>query len=827
MVVKDLAKELNLSEELILSTLKALKLRAKGEAQELSPAVTTVLKAELESKGLIPKQEPEKKPVKKAAPKKPAQPKEKPDESKEKPAKKKKEPVKDTRRESAIIIDPGYAPEVLAKKAAAVKIELPEKPVEKPVPDPVDNEVKQEPAKVLPNELAQFEHPVPKAPTDAGHKTVVKKVVKKIVTVKRSPADAPAFVAVQPLPKRRPSSRDDRGRHDTKAPSDHSVSTEAAQAAAVPAKRDGPLTDIEIKVPLTVGDLAFKLQQKANIVLKTLMGMKIFAHINQNLGADIVSKICEEFGFRLVEVKSQEEQALATNVKEEEDPALLRPRAPVVTFMGHVDHGKTSLLDAIRKTKVVDTEHGGITQHIRAYSVTLPKGKITFLDTPGHAAFTAMRARGAHVTDLVVLVVAANEGIMPQTEEAIDHARAAKVPLVVALNKIDLKDADIDMVKKQLMEHDLSPEDWGGKTVVVPVSAMTGQGIDDLLDMILLESEMLQLKANPDKHAAGIVVEAHLSPGKGALATLIVQSGTLKEGDIIVMGPHYGKIKAMFDDHQRHLSEAGPSTPVEILGLPAVPAAGERFIVLDSEKLAREITSVREEKVKAERLRETTKITLEDMLAKTSAEEVRELNIVLKADVQGSVEALKGALLKVPSENKEVAIRFIHSGVGEVNPSDVILAHVSKAIIIAFNVGTSATANEELEHSPVDIRRYNVIYDIVNDVKTALEGMLKPDTKRLFIARAEVRQVFNLSRSGIVAGCFILKGRMRPRLNVDLMRNGETVITSKIVTLKRFKDDVKEVGEGFECGIALDRFNDYQPGDIIEAFEIQNIARTL
>jgi len=827
MVVKDLAKELNLSEELIISTLKALKLRAKGEAQELSPAVTTVLKAELESKGLIPKQEPEKKPVKKAAPKKPAQPKEKPDESKEKPAKKKKEPVKDTRRESAIIIDPGYAPEVLAKKAAAVKIELPEKPVEKPVPDPVDNEVKQEPAKVLPNELAQFEHPVPKAPTDAGHKTVVKKVVKKIVTVKRSPADAPAFVAVQPLPKRRPSSRDDRGRHDTKAPSDHSVSTEAAQAAAVPAKRDGPLTDIEIKVPLTVGDLAFKLQQKANIVLKTLMGMKIFAHINQNLGADIVSKICEEFGFRLVEVKSQEEQALATNVKEEEDPALLRPRAPVVTFMGHVDHGKTSLLDAIRKTKVVDTEHGGITQHIRAYSVTLPKGKITFLDTPGHAAFTAMRARGAHVTDLVVLVVAANEGIMPQTEEAIDHARAAKVPLVVALNKIDLKDADIDMVKKQLMEHDLSPEDWGGKTVVVPVSAMTGQGIDDLLDMILLESEMLQLKANPDKHAAGIVVEAHLSPGKGALATLIVQSGTLKEGDIIVMGPHYGKIKAMFDDHQRHLSEAGPSTPVEILGLPAVPAAGERFIVLDSEKLAREITSVREEKVKAERLRETTKITLEDMLAKTSAEEVRELNIVLKADVQGSVEALKGALLKVPSENKEVAIRFIHSGVGEVNPSDVILAHVSKAIIIAFNVGTSATANEELEHSPVDIRRYNVIYDIVNDVKTALEGMLKPDTKRLFIARAEVRQVFNLSRSGIVAGCFILKGRMRPRLNVDLMRNGETVITSKIVTLKRFKDDVKEVGEGFECGIALDRFNDYQPGDIIEAFEIQNIARTL
>jgi translation initiation factor IF-2 len=833
MVVKELAIELHLSEELILSTLKALKLRAKGEAQELSPAVIMVLKAELEGKGLIPKQEPEKKPVKKAAPKKPAQPKEKAEEPKDKPAKKKKEPAKDkdARRESAIIIDPGYSPEALAKKAAVAKVGAPEKPVEKSVLEPVavKKEEKAEPTKVLPNELAQFEKPAQKGPADAGHKKIIKKIVTKIVTVKKSPADAPAFVSVQPLPRRRPSSRDERGaRHDAqKVSSDHPTSTDAAQVAVAPAKREGPLQDIEIKVPLTVGDLAFKLQQKANVVLKTLMGMKIFAHINQNLGADIVSKICEEFGYRLVEVKSQEEQAIADHVKEEEDPALLKPRAPVVTFMGHVDHGKTSLLDAIRKTKVVDSEHGGITQHIRAYSVNLPKGRITFLDTPGHAAFTAMRSRGAHITDLVVLVVAANEGIMPQTEEAIDHARAAKVPIVVALNKIDLKDADIDMVKKQLMEHDLAPEDWGGKTVVVPVSAVTGQGIDNLLDMILLESEMLQLRANPDKHAAGIVVEAHLSPGKGALATLIVQSGTLKEGDIVVLGPHFGKIKAMFDDHQRHLKEAGPSTPVEILGLPAVPEAGERFIILDSEKVAREITSVRSEKVKAERLRETTKITLEDMLAKTSAEEVRELNIVLKADVQGSVEALKGALLKVPSENKEVAIRFIHSGVGEVNPSDIILAHVSKAIIIAFNVGTSATANEEVERSPVDVRRYNVIYDIVNDVKTALEGMLKPDTKRLFISRAEVRQVFNLSRSGIVAGCFILKGRMRPRLNVDLMRNGETVITSKIVTLKRFKDDVKEVGEGFECGIALDRFNDYQPGDIIEAFETQNIARTL
>jgi translation initiation factor IF-2 len=832
MVVKEFAQGYKLSEELILSTLKTLKLRAKGEAQELSPAVIMVLKAELEEKGLIPK-EPEKKPVKKAAPKKAAQPKDKPAAQKETPAKKKKESDKDPneRRGSAIIVDRGYSPEVLAKKAAAAKVEKVEKAPQS-VPEPVvlKKEEHPVPAKVLPNELAQFEHPAKPSPAADQHKKIIKKVVKKIVTVKRSQADAPAFVSVQPLPKRRPPARDERGvRHDAqKTSTDHPVPTDAtAQAAPAPAKREGPLVDIEIKVPLTVGDLAFKLQQKANVVLKTLMGMKIFAHINQNLGAEIANKVCEEFGYKLIEVKSQEEQVMADHVKEEEDPSLLKQRAPVVTFMGHVDHGKTSLLDAIRKTKVVDTEHGGITQHIRAYSVKLAKGKITFLDTPGHAAFTAMRSRGAHITDLVVLVVAANEGIMPQTEEAIDHARAAKVPIVVALNKVDLKDANVDMVKKQLMEHDLASEDWGGKTVVVPVSAVTGQGIDDLLDMILLEAEMLQLRANPDKHAAGIVVEAHMSPGKGALATLIVQSGTLKEGDVVVLGPHYGKIKAMFDDRLRNLKEAGPSTPVEILGLPAVPEAGEKFMVLESEKVAREITSVREEKQKAERLRETSKITLEDLLAKTGAGEVRELNVVLKADVQGSVEALKGALLKVPSENKEVAIRFIHSGVGEVNPSDVILAHVSKAIIIAFNVGTSVTANEELEKSPVDVRRYNVIYDIVNDVKVALEGMLKPDTKRLFIARAEIRQVFNLSRSGIVAGCFILKGRMRPKLNVDLMRNGETVITSKIVTLKRFKDDVKEVGEGFECGIAIDRFTDYQPGDIIEAFELQNIARTL
>ncbi|MBF0569479.1 MAG: translation initiation factor IF-2 [Candidatus Omnitrophica bacterium] len=830
MLLKDLAKQLNLTEEVISTTLKTLKLRSKGDAQELSPAVIMVLKGELEDRGLIAKPEPVKKPVKKPVVKKPAVKKPAPVVP--------EEPEPKTETKTKKDVDPAVAKKVaapVAKSPAPVKPIVSVEKSHKPTVTLADLSRKTEPPKKedkpvvrepLPNELAQFERPAEEHITTADGKKVIKKFVTKIITRKKVTVAAPAFIAVQPLPKRRPA-RDDRSADHRKHDDKSAAPSTATPETPVIAKRDGPLTDLDIKVPVTVSELSFKLQQKANVVLKTLMGMGIFASINQNLGADIVRTICKEFGFNLIEVKSQEEQVIASHEKEKEDPSLLKHRAPVVTFMGHVDHGKTSLLDAIRKTKVVDTEHGGITQHIRAYSVTIPKGTITFLDTPGHAAFTAMRSRGAHITDIVVVVIAANEGIMPQTEEAIDHARAAGVPILIALNKIDLKDSDIDRVKKQLMEHDLSPEDWGGKTIVAPVSATTGQGIDNLLDMILLEAEMLQIKANPDKKATGIVVEAHLSPGKGALATMIVQSGTLHEGDIVVVGPYYGKVKAMFDDRQRNVKQVGPSTPVEILGLSAVPEAGERFFVVESDKVARDITSVREEKLKAERLRETSKITLEDLMIKKAAGEVRELNVILKADVQGSLGALKSALEKVPNESKEVKIRFIHVGVGDVNPSDVILAHVSKAIIIAFNVGTSATAHDEMEKTPVEVRRYTVIYDIVNDVKAALEGMLKPDTKRHFIARAEVRQVFKLSKHGIVAGCFILKGKMRNRLNVDLMRGTETAFTGKITTLKRFKDDVKEVGEGFECGIALDKFDGYQVGDIIEAFEIQEIARKL
>lgn len=824
MLVRDLAKQFNITEEVISSTLKAIKLRAKGEDQELSPGVLMVLKGELETKGIIPKQEPEKKAVKSPVAKKPSISKSN-DGAAPKPVRKKKEPepAKEPVKAKPVVVTVRKLSEVPVKKIVDVP------PVAKlPVPLPVELPKVETAVPVIAKPVGHTETTEEHTVDEQGRK-IIKRVTKTIVTVtkKKVQDDAPAFVSVSPL-KKRPT-RDDRSNSSDPRPlAEDQPGAASHDPLIVPVvKTEGPLKDIEIKLPVTVGDLAFKFQQKVNVVLKSLMGIGVFANINQNLGEDIVRKLCQEFGFNLIEIKSQEEQLIAEHTKEQEDPSLLKPRAPVVTFMGHVDHGKTSLLDAIRKTKVVDTEHGGITQHIRAYSVKVPRGTITFMDTPGHAAFTAMRSRGAHITDIVVLVVAANEGIMPQTEEAIDHARAAGVPIVVALNKIDLRDADPDMVKKQLMEHDLMPEEWGGKTVVCPVSAQTTEGLDHLLEMILLESEMLQLKVNPDKKAAGIVVEAHMSTGKGALATLIVQSGTLREGDIIVVGPYCSKVKAMFDDHKRLVKEAGPCMPVEILGLPGVPEAGEKFFVMENEKAAREIAAVREEKMKVDRLRESSKITLEDLFAKREAGEVRELNIIIKGDVQGSVGALRTALEKVPSESKEVAIKFIHCGVGEVNPSDIILAHVSKAIIIAFNVGTSSTATDELGKTPVEVRRYNVIYDIVNDIRGALEGMLKPDTKRHFLARAEVRQVFNLTKSGIVAGCFILKGKMRTKLNVDVMRNGVVVHSGKLVTLKRFKDDVKEVGEGFECGIAVSGYDGYEPGDVIEAFEVENIARKL
>ncbi len=493
--------------------------------------------------------------------------------------------------------------------------------------------------------------------------------------------------------------------------------------------------------------------------------------------------------------------------------------------MGHVDHGKTSLLDLIRKSKITETEHGGITQHIGAYKVVLDKGEITFLDTPGHEAFTAMRIRGANITDIVVLVIAADEGVMPQTIEAIDHSKAADVPIVVALNKIDKPQADLDRVKKQLSDLGLTPEDWGGKTVTVSVSAKTAEGIDTLLEMMLLEAEMLELKANYDKEASGVIVDAKLTKGKGSLATVVIQNGSLHQGDIIIAGTYFGRVKAMLDDHGRPMQIAGPSTPVEILGLSGVPRAGEQFYAIDDEKKAREICLQRQELEKQKQMQYTPRISLEDLYSKIKEGQIKELKIILKADVQGSLEALRDSLQKLPTE--EVKLNVIHSGIGTINNSDVVLAVASDAVIVGFHVDIAPQAKEQAEKEGVDIHLYRIIYDAINEITSALEGLLEPKIKKRFLGQIEVRQVFKLSKSGIVAGCFVKKGEINRNANVDLIRNGQKIYEGKISSLKRFKDDVREVQEGFECGITLSNHDDIKTEDIIEAFEIEKITRKL
>jgi translation initiation factor IF-2 len=581
---------------------------------------------------------------------------------------------------------------------------------------------------------------------------------------------------------------------------------------------------LKIDFPIIVKDLAIKLGIKPADLLKKLLDKKVLVTINQALDEEVARSVCEEFGYLIEKFPSFEEFFLA-ELEKADDPKKLKPRAPVVTFMGHVDHGKTSLLDTIRKTKVADKEAGGITQHIGAYEVTLPKGSVTFLDTPGHAAFTAMRARGANVTDIVVLVVAADDGIMPQTIEAIDHARAAGVTIVTAINKIDKQNINLDRVKKQLAEHNLTPEEWGGKTITVGVSAKTGEGIDSLLEMLLLEAELLELKANPEKPATGIVIEAELSKGKGPIATVLVSNGTLKIGDIVMVGLNYGRIKAMIDDKGHRILEAGPAKPVEILGLSGVPQAGEKFYVIAEERKARDIVAARQMESERKKLAgKTSKVTLEELYSKIKGGEVKELKIVIKADVQGSLEAIKDSLEKLSTE--EVKLSVIHSQVGDINESDIMLASASNAIIIGFNVNAINEAKALAKQEEVEIRIYSIIYEIVNEIQAAMEGMLEPVIEEVFLGRAEIRQVFNVSKIGVVAGCFISKGKIPRDAICKLIRGKEVLYKGKMSSLKHFKDDLKVALEGFECGISLG-LKDIQKGDLIEAVEIRKVARRL
>ncbi|HEX4918380.1 MAG TPA: translation initiation factor IF-2 [Limnobacter sp.] len=583
----------------------------------------------------------------------------------------------------------------------------------------------------------------------------------------------------------------------------------------------------EVHVPetITVADLAHKMSLKAAEVIKCLMKMGQMVTINQVLDQDTAMIVTEELGHKAIAAKLDDPEALIDEMGASQSEAEELPRAPVVTVMGHVDHGKTSLLDYIRSTKVASGEAGGITQHIGAYHVQTERGMITFLDTPGHEAFTAMRARGAKATDIVILVVSADDGVMPQTIEAIHHAKAAGVPLVVAINKIDKPEANADRVKQELITHEVVPEEYGGDSPMIPVSAKTGQGIDDLLENVLLQAEVLELKAPIEAPAKGLVVESRLDKGRGPVATVLVQSGTLKKGDVVLAGTAFGRVRAMLDEASRNIDSAGPSIPVEIQGLSDVPAAGEEVIVLPDERKAREIALFRQGKFRDVKLAKQQAAKLENMFEQMTEGEVKSLAIVLKADVQGSQEALAHALLKLSTD--EVKVQIVHAAVGGISESDVNLAVASKAVIIGFNTRADQGARKTAENNGVDIRYYNIIYDAVDEVKAAMTGMLTPDKKEEIIGNVEIREVYKISKVGSVAGCMVLDGVVRRGAGIRLLRDNVVIWTGQLASLKRFKDDAKEVRQGFECGLQLANYDDIKIGDVLEAFEVKEVARTL
>lgn len=594
--------------------------------------------------------------------------------------------------------------------------------------------------------------------------------------------------------------------------------TEAERLKRIAAERAKKQLVIKVPDEITVGELASMLKMTASEVIKKLFSLGVMATVNEVIDFDTAEIVATELGAKVEKqvVVSIEDRIIDDSEDKEED---LVKRDPVVVVMGHVDHGKTSILDAIRNTAVTATEAGGITQHIGAYRVECNGQMITFLDTPGHAAFTSMRARGAMATDIAVLVVAADDGIMPQTIEAINHAKAAKIQIIVAINKMDKEGANPDRIKQQLTEYNLVPEEWGGDTICVPVSAKTQMGIDSLLESILLVAEMAELKANPNRAAKGVVIEARLDKGRGPVATLLVQNGTLRSGDIIVAGTAVGRIRVMVNEKGRRLKEAGPSVPVEITGLAETPNAGDSFDAVSDEKLARELVEQRKQKEKEEQFKAFHKVTLDNLFSSLKEGEMKELDIVVKADVQGSVEAVKQNLEKL--SNDEVRVRVIHGGVGAINDSDVMLANVSNAIIVGFNVRPDANAQATAEREGVEMRMYRVIYDCIEEVEAAMKGMLAPKFREVLLGKVEVRTVMNLSSAGKIAGSYVLEGKVTRNAQIRVVRDGIVVAEDEIASLRRFKDDVKEVASGFECGIGLAKFNDIKEGDIFEAFMME------
>lgn len=590
---------------------------------------------------------------------------------------------------------------------------------------------------------------------------------------------------------------------------------------AVEAVGEGGSGVVEIGETITVKELAEKLGKPTADVIKTLIFTGVMAAINQEIDFATAEKVCEKY--ECLVVKKEEKEELEVVEEEEVVEENLVKRPPIVTVMGHVDHGKTSLLDAIRKANVTAHEAGGITQHIGAYTVNLNGEKLTFLDTPGHEAFTAMRARGAQVTDVVILVVAADDGIMPQTKEAISHCKAAEVPMIVAINKIDRPGANIDRVKQELTEYELVAEDWGGDTICVPVSAKTGENLEQLLEMVLLTSEMGELKADPKRKAKGTVIEAKLDKGRGAVATLLIQNGTLHVGDSILVGSTYGRIRAMFDDKGKSIKAAGPSIPVEILGLSEVPSAGDRFTVVKDEKTARNMAETRKQKIKDESFHSANRVSLEDLYSQIQEGTVKELGIIVKADVQGSVQAIKQSLEKLSTE--DVKVRVIHGGVGAITETDVTLATASNALLIGFNVRPDSNATVIADKEGIEIKTYRIIYDAIEDVKSAMIGMLDPEYKEVVNGKAEVRMVYKISNIGTIAGCYVTDGKIIRNSEVRVIRDGIVIFESTLASLKRFKDDAKEVNTGYECGLSVEKFNDLKEGDVIESFSMQAIER--
>ena len=605
------------------------------------------------------------------------------------------------------------------------------------------------------------------------------------------------------------------------------VETKTAEETAETAEKDERES---VFPPLSVKELAEKAGVAANSMLKELMNLGIMGNINYSLDEETVKKLIDKMNLS-VKVSSAEErepdvcstQRVKTDF--EDDPADYRLRPPIVTVMGHVDHGKTTLLDVIRQTRVTETEAGGITQHIGAYQVSADGKKITFIDTPGHEAFTAMRARGAQITDIAILVVAADDGIMPQTVEAINHAQAAEIPLLVAINKIDKPNAQPDRVKQELTEHGMVPEEWGGNTICVEISALQGENIEELLEMVLLVAEMEEIMANPNRPAEGVIIEAELDRGRGPVATALIKNGTLEIGDAILAGASCGRVKALIDEHGQRIETAGPATPVEILGFSDVPAAGDLLQVLQDERRVRDISSERKEEQHAARLQSESTVTLEDFYERVQEGEVKELNIIIKADVQGSIEALRESLLMLSTD--EVAVNIIHTGVGSINETDVNLASASQAIIIGFNVRPGLNAQQLAEKEGVDIRTYRIIYKALEDIKDAMAGLLDPELKEVVKGHAEVRELFKVPDVGIVAGVYVRDGVINRNHKIRVIRNGVVQHEGEIGSLKRFEDDAREVKEGYECGIGIENYNDVKTGDMLETYDFKEIKRSL